>query len=143
MTQPTIEHLVTTCQLGDIGAPSETHVFVAPFPCRLAAGGLVTTNDVMESEESFLEVSLIGRRFGDERQIVTKTTKVETGEEISAGTYWHFDVCEWDREARHLATGAVVSLRVRPGGRETGDQDDRPAVPALTGVLVALRHEPT
>lgn len=135
MTHPTIEHLVTTCHVGEVTAPSQAHVFVAPFPCRLAAAGLVTTNDVMEAEESFLEVSLVGRRSGVERPIVTKTTKLETGEEIRAGTYWHFDVCPWDREARQLATGAVVSLHVQPHGPAKGA--------ALTGVLVVLRYEPT
>ncbi len=132
MEHPSVEHLVAACHLGDLGVPSAAHVFVAPFPCRLAAAGLVATGDVPESEESYVETTLVRRRAGEVRPIVSKTTRAETGEGIGADTYWHFDVCAWDREARRLATGAVVSLETRAEG----------APPGLTGVLVVLRYEP-
>ncbi len=93
MEHPSVEHLVAACHLGDLGVPSAAHVFVAPFPCRLAAAGLVATGDVPESEESYVETTLVRRRAGEVRPIVSKTTRAETGEGIGADTYWHFDVC--------------------------------------------------
>ena len=138
MEYPSIEHLVVTCHLGDIDTPSEAHVFVAPFPCRLAAAGIVTATDVPLTPDDFAEVALVRRRGGEERPIVTKTTRAETGEAISAGAYWHFDVCAWDPEARVLPTGTVVSLRSRPGGPAGTGPSQR-----LAGVLTVLRYEPT
>ena len=132
MEVPSIEHLVATCHLGEVRAPAFAHVFVAPFPCRIAGAGLVTTNDVPESVRAYLTVALSRQRHGETRPMVRKTTLPETGEGIRANAYWHFDVCEWDSEARQLPTGSVVSLSVEGMGPVTG----------LRGVLVVVRYEP-
>lgn len=132
MEIPSIEHLVATCHLGEVRAPAYAHVFVAPFPCRIASAGLVTTNDVPESARSYLRVGLSRQRYGEARSMVCKTTLPDSGEGIQANTYWHFDVCEWDPEARQLPTGSVVSLSVEGMG----------PVPGLRDVLVVVRYEP-
>lgn len=130
---PTIEHLVATCHLGDITGSSESYVFVAPFPCRLASARLVTKSEVPEAPETLWTIALYRHRGDERRQLVAKTTEPETGELIVPNVAWHFDVSAWDEQARSLATNDVVAMSFDTTG----------SPPPLRGVLAVLRYEPT
>jgi hypothetical protein len=127
-----IEDLVTTCHLGEVTASVRRHVFVAPFPCRVASARLVTAGAVPEAEDASWTITLERVRGEERSPIVAKTTVPETGEAIGPSVSWHFDVSDWDRAAAELKSNDVVVV----GFEQVG-----PA-PPLADVLVALRYEP-
>jgi hypothetical protein len=110
-------------------------VFVAPFPCTLAAASVINnTTTIAASDTIYWTVNIRIFRATTFRGIAaSKTTRITGGEAMTFRGDWNFDAVTFDPTLKVLAKGDIVEFQFAPTGTAA----------TIGQPLAQVRYEPT